>query len=233
MFHSMFGPRFLFEAGAGGGAGTGGSSDSTSQGAGAGGADGGGAGEHTPDPTAAEKARAELLKLKPEELADKLLAEQVETSRVSHESAQRKAELKKRDEADAKRKKEELTEAERLKVENDELKAARLQDAAKVKRATISSAVRLAATKQGFADPADAERFISHDALPYDAEKDEVDGKAIETALKKLGTEKPYLLAKTVDKPDLDGDKRPTKEQQEAEKTRIASEFGLDHQPSK
>jgi hypothetical protein len=230
MFHGMFGPRFLFDGDGGGSGGTegqGGNSGSTPQGGGAGGASGGaGDGEKKPEPTAAEKARSELLKLKPEELADRLLTTESEVSRVSHESAQRKAALKKFEEAEQKRLAGELTEVDRLKKENETLTKAQAESRARIKRVTISSAVRSTASKLNFADPADAERFVAHDGLPYDEEKDEVEAKAVETALKKLATDKPYLLAKVgPTKPNTDGDSGPSGDK--ADEDALKRRFGI------
>lgn len=120
--------------------------------------------------------------------AEKLMAELKKTRR---EAAKYRTQLRKLEEAEAERQREEMSELERLKSDLEAEKSAREQALATARAQAIRSAVVSAASKAGFADPADAVNFIDADALTIG---DDGGVEGVDEAIKALAEQKPYLI---------------------------------------
>lgn len=105
-----------------------------------------------------------------------------------------KAELKKLQDADSKRKKEAMSELDRTKTERQEALDQVTGLQAKLKTERIESAVLFEAAKIGFVTPQDAIKLVDQADFKYDEESGKVDGVA--KALKALAESKPYLVGK-------------------------------------
>lgn len=117
-----------------------------------------------------------------------------ELKQARKEAAGYRTKLRQSEESEAERKRQEMTEVERLKADLEAMKAKadeaqRIAHERLLRAAVVSEAARL-----GFADPDDAWRFIDTAHLEV-GENGEVEGLA--AAIQAVGKAKPYLLRAT------------------------------------
>lgn len=98
------------------------------------------------------------------------------------------AELEAADKARADAEKSDLQKAQE---ERDALKAEKADFQTRIRKQAVSHAAEIAARDAGFADPADVTRFLDLESIEFD-DQDRPQGVA--EAVKKLATEKPYLV---------------------------------------
>ena len=111
--------------------------------------------------------------------------------RVNDESAARRHRIEELEAAEAQRKKDEMTEAERLKTEAEEAKAALENERTRQRERNIRHAVEMAAATMGFHDPRDA--VVQADLSGVEI-ADDGGVRNVESALNALKKQKPYLL---------------------------------------
>lgn len=118
--------------------------------------------------------------------------------------ARAERELKRLQTAEQERADAEKTEVQRAKdeAETAKTKAARL--AAGFRDERINNAIIAAAVKNGFFDAEDAVLAVDRDSISWDQDDDDpakvtIDKKTVETAVKKLATQKPHLIKKGTD----------------------------------
>lgn len=137
-----------------------------------------------------EQARLTIQKLRGELKEAKSGGKEVETL---------KAKLKEIEDA-------QLSESEKLKKDNEELKASVTAAEQKSRDRVIRSEVRVIASELGFADPSDAIAFIDTSAIEFD---EDGEPKGIKALLEKLAKDKAYLLKTTTGTTGVPGTPRP------------------------
>jgi len=133
------------------------------------------------------------------------------------EAATRRKALEAFEQAEEKRKRDEMTEVERLQAELKSERDAREAESLAAKQERFTHAVTLSAQKRNFHDPADVVAFLPQDTLEVEA----VDG-----ALAELAKDRPYLV-KGPTTPDIDAAKRSTPKDKKAEQRAVAAKFGI------
>ncbi len=188
--------------------------------------------EESPD--ISEESEDELAGLSAEEMKAQLLKTRKALSKANNEAKERRLALKKFEEDDAKRKKKEMTEIERLMAEKDEAEGMTAKLIDSLRSVTLRSAVTTSASELDFrapddaydlADLSDAREILSKDEDLFERGKasDEL-LKEIKRTLANLAKSKPYLIQK-VTKPDIDS--RSKSNEKKPSEERIKRRFGI------
>lgn len=114
-----------------------------------------------------------------------------EVKALRRESAGWRTKLRQAEEAEAERKRSEMTELDRIKADLEAERQARAQAEQRQRDQLIRTQVITAAAKAAFNDPEDAFRMLDVSALEAD-ESGKVDG--LDSALQALAKSKPYLV---------------------------------------
>ncbi len=183
--------------------------------------------DQTDDKSESEEAEDDLTDLSDDDLKKELARTRKALKNANKEGKKRRLQLKEYEEAEAKRKKEEMTEVDRLKAEKEEsdAKASSFED--RLRSMTLRTTVMTLASEQNFRSPEDAfdlaelddaREIIGKDKDLLEREKpSSALTKAVKDSLKALAKDKPYLIQKTK-KPDIDsrersdGEKKPDDE---------------------
>lgn len=146
--------------------------------------------------------------------------------KANNESAERRRKLKEFEEAEQKRKEKEMGEVEKLQSKISEMEKKNKELLTNLTTSRFKSAIRKTATELRFRNTDDAEAFLN---IGDFEQNDDGQFEGIDTALKQLVKERPYLIDKTPPV-DTDGTKRGTTNQNQdakARKNSAAQRYGI------